>query len=132
MAGEEDEAPRPARIVLDLDWLPEPPGEPHAVTFLPRGLRVVVPHGYSVYEAGVQGGVYIPSTCGGKGTCGRCRVRVESEPVRPAGFTERRFIPREDLQANVRLSCRLRVEADIAVKVLIERRGGAPERESLR
>ncbi len=118
----EDEQPR-KRIVLDLDWLPEPLQGPHTVTFLPRGRRVVVEHGQSVFEAGQKAGQYIPTTCGGKGTCGRCRVRVEGgDEARPATYIERKFIPRADLERNVRLSCRLRVEADIAVRVLMESR----------
>jgi len=70
-----DEPPR-KRIVLDLDWLPEPVAGPHTVTFLPSRRQATVEHGYSVFEAAKGIGLYVPSTCGGKGTCGRCRVRV--------------------------------------------------------
>jgi len=107
------------KIVLDLDWLPEPVAGPHTVTFLPHGRRAVVEYGQSVFEAGKQAGVYIPTTCGGKGTCGRCRVRVEGQ-ARPPTYTERQFIPRSDLAGAVRLACRLPVEDDITVTVLCE------------
>lgn len=121
-----DETPR-KKIVLDLDWLPEPPAGPHTVTFLPRGTQVVVEHGHSVFEAGRAAGEYIPTDCGGKGTCGRCRVRVEGVEgdVRAPTYVEKAFIPREDLAANVRLSCRLRVERDITVTVLRSATAGA-------
>ncbi len=116
-----DDTPVPPRkkIVLDLDWLPAPVAGPHTVTFLPRGRQVVVEHGQSVFEAGKAAGVYIPTTCGGKGTCARCRVRVEGQ-ARPSTYAERQFIPRSDLTGNVRLACRLRVEDDITVTVLRE------------
>ena len=116
MADEAPEKPR-TKIVLDLDWLPEPVAGPHTVTFLPRGRQAVVEHGQSVFEAGKVAGVYIPTTCGGKGTCGRCRVRVEGQARTPT-YIERQFIPRSDLADNVRLACRLRVEDDITVTVL--------------
>ena len=109
------EPPR-KKIVLDLDWLPEPEQGPHTVTFLPRGRVVTIEHGLSVFEAGKRVGEYIPTDCGGKGTCGRCRVRVEGE-ARPPTYVEKAFIPREDLARNVRLSCRLKVERDITVTV---------------
>jgi len=107
------------KIVLDLDWLPEPVAGPHTVMFLPGGRQVAVEHGRSVFEAGKEAKVYIPTTCGSKGTCGRCRVRVEGEARSPA-YIERQFIPPADLAANVRLACRLRVEDDITVTVLCE------------
>ncbi|HKO23860.1 MAG TPA: 2Fe-2S iron-sulfur cluster-binding protein [Chloroflexota bacterium] len=105
------------KIVLDLDWLPEPAPGPHTVTFLPGGRQAIVEHGQSVFEAGKSIGEDIPTECGGKGTCGRCRVRVHGE-VRPPTYVEKAFIPREDLARNVRLSCRLRVERDLTVTVL--------------
>jgi Na+-transporting NADH:ubiquinone oxidoreductase subunit F len=76
-----------------------------------------VEHGQSVFEAGKSIGEGIPTECGGKGTCGRCRVRVHGE-VRPPTYVEKAFIPREDLARNVRLSCRLRVDRDLTVTVL--------------
>ncbi len=118
MQDEPDVGPR-KKIVLDLDWLPEPVAGPHKVTFLPRGRQVVVEYGQSVFEAGKAAGVYIPTTCGGKGTCGRCRVRVEGQ-ARPSTYIERQFIPQPDLAGAVRLACRLRVEDDITVTVLRE------------
>ena len=118
MADDTPALPR-KRIVLDLDWLPESLRGPHTVTFLPRGRQVAVDHGPSVFETGKQAGVYIPTTCGGKGTCGCCRVRVEGE-ARPPTYIERRFIPPADLTAGVRLACRLRVEGAITVTVLRE------------
>jgi len=116
MADDTPAQPR-KKIVLDLDWLPEPVAGAHTVTFLPRGRQVVVEHGQSVFDAGKAAGVYIPTTCGGKGTCGRCRVRVEGQ-VRPPTYIERQFIPRPALAGAVRLACRLRVEDDITVIVL--------------
>ena len=116
MTDEAGPAPR-QKIVLDLDWLPPEQSGPHTVTFLPEGRRAVVEHGHSVFEAGKQIGEFIPTDCGGKGTCGRCRVLVSGE-ARPPTYVEKAFIPRDDLDRNVRLSCRLRVERDISVTVL--------------
>lgn len=116
MTDEAGAAPR-KKIVLDLDWLPPEQSGPHTVTFLPAGRQAVVEHGQSVFEAGKQIGEFIPTDCGGKGTCGRCRVLVSGK-ARPPTYVEKAFIPRADLAQNVRLSCRLRVEYDISVTVL--------------
>ncbi len=110
------------KIVLDLDWFPEAPPGPHTVTFLPGGQRATVEHGCSVFEAGKSIGVYIATECGGKGTCGRCRVLVNGD-VRPPTYVEKAFIPRDELARNMRLSCRLRVESDITVTVVRTAKG---------
>lgn len=117
MAETPPDGPPRRKIVLDLDWLPEPVSGPHTVTFLPSGWQASVEHGHSVFEAGQSVGEYIPTDCGGKGTCGRCRVRVQGE-VRAPTYAEKAFIPREDLARNVRLSCRLKVERDMTVTVM--------------
>ena len=105
------------KIVLDLDWLPEPAAGPHTVTFLPSGRTATVEHGHSVFEAAASIGLAVPTECGGKGTCGRCRIRVEGD-VREPTYVEKAFIPRDDLAQSVRLACRLKVERDVTVAVL--------------
>ncbi|HCW89775.1 MAG TPA: hypothetical protein DHU56_06960, partial [Marinobacter sp.] len=56
------------------------------VTFVPGGESAVVPVGATVLEAARMAGVEIYATCGGKGTCGKCVVRIEAGkpgPMRP-------------------------------------------------
>lgn len=57
------------------------------VRFEPYGLETVVPCGTTVLEAARRAGLQIASSCGGRGTCGDCAVRVlvgEPAVVRPA------------------------------------------------
>lgn len=60
--------------------------------------------------------VFIPSACGGKATCGLCKVTlVESAgPVLP---TEEPFLSGPERDAGVRLACQLKVKHDL--KILI-------------
>lgn len=54
-------------------------------------------------------GIFIPSACGGKGSCGLCKVRVNSG----AGEylpTELPYISREEKKDNIRLSCQVKVK----------------------
>ena len=63
-----------------------------------------------------EAGVFLPSACGGQGTCGVCRVRVE----RGAGAllpTEAIHIDRRDAKLGWRLACQLRVRQDIDVEL---------------
>src|SRR5690606_15425749 len=49
------------------------------VQFLPDGREVVIHAGATLLEAAGQAGIILTSPCGGKGTCGKCRVRIEPE-----------------------------------------------------
>ena len=122
MACEADGIPR-KKIVLDLDLEQlGPPRQQHPteVTLLPSGARVHLDPGESIFEGSKRVAVAIPSTCGGKGTCGRCRVLFPL-PARLPGYVERHFIDRADLARGVRLSCRSRPTEPLTVTVLQER-----------
>ena len=52
-----------------------------SVTFIPQGLKAEFPAGYDLIDAARQAGIEIAASCGGKGTCGQCLVRVVSGEV---------------------------------------------------
>src|SRR3989338_2476485 len=60
--------------------------------------------------------IFIPSACGGKSTCGYCRIEVLSGGghILP---TEEVFIPRQDRLKGVRLACQVKVKNDIEVLI---------------
>jgi uncharacterized 2Fe-2S/4Fe-4S cluster protein (DUF4445 family) len=91
------------------------------VTLMPAGVTVALEPGESIFEGAKRIGIAIPSECGGKGTCGRCRVRFPL-PARAATYVERQHIDRLDVARGVRLSCRSRPTEDITITVLPERR----------
>ena len=49
------------------------------VTFLPQGKTVEIEAGKTILEAAAKAGVDIDGNCGGKGTCGKCKVKIASE-----------------------------------------------------
>ncbi len=61
-------------------------------------------------------GIFIPSACGGKGTCAYCKVKVleGGGPVLP---TETPYLSAEELEDNVRLSCQVKVRNDLAIEI---------------
>ena len=60
--------------------------------------------------------IFIPSACGGKGTCGHCKITVISGggPVLP---TEKPFFTRKEIRSGVRLACQVKVREDIYVRI---------------
>src|SRR3989339_558091 len=61
-----------------------------------------------------QNKIFVPSACGGKATCGYCKVEILSGggSILP---TEEVFIPRNDRLKGVRLACQVKVKNDIEV-----------------
>ncbi len=63
-----------------------------------------------------QEGIFIPSACGGRGSCGLCKVKV----VEGGGEylpTELPFINEEERTQQIRLSCQVKVKGDIAIEI---------------
>jgi Na+-transporting NADH:ubiquinone oxidoreductase subunit F len=91
---------------------------------MPRGLaRVTVNHekvidanlGEKLLSALGHGGVHLPTSCGGVGTCGLCRVTV-AEDTEVSAAT-RAILPVADIDNGVRLACQLQVRGDLAITV---------------
>lgn len=61
-------------------------------------------------------GIFIPSACGGKGTCALCKLKVleGGGPVLP---TETPYLSKEEVEGNVRLSCQLKVRNDLKIQI---------------
>ena len=53
----------------------------YTVTFLPAGISVSVEAGISVLEAMISAQLHPDAPCGGKGTCGKCRVTINGQEV---------------------------------------------------
>ncbi len=72
--------------------------------------------GVSLLSALYDKKIFIPSACGGKGSCGYCKVTVESGggPILP---TETPFMSRAELRGGVRLACQLKVKEDLTIKL---------------
>ena len=52
-----------------------------AVTFLPDGISLPVEEGMTLLQAQIAAGLRPDAPCGGKGTCGKCRVTVDGNEV---------------------------------------------------
>lgn len=60
--------------------------------------------------------IFIPSACGGKGSCGYCKVEVH-EGGGPVLQTELGLLTEEDLKNRLRLSCQCKVKEDIEIRI---------------
>lgn len=86
------------------------------VGFEPDGITVYVPIGVTVAKAAQIAGSEIELTCGGTGTCGKCRVEATGDLSEPDP-SEAKFLTTEDLAKGVRLACRARIHGETTVVV---------------
>jgi Na+-transporting NADH:ubiquinone oxidoreductase subunit F len=61
-------------------------------------------------------GIFIPSACGGRGSCGLCKLAVKSGAGEYAP-TELPWITEADRAAGIRLSCQVKVKRDMEILV---------------
>ena len=72
--------------------------------------------GGTLLGAMANAGVFLPSACGGKGSCGQCKCQVfegggEILPTETVHFT------RKQIKDHWRLGCQVKVKGDISIKV---------------
>ncbi len=60
--------------------------------------------------------IFIPSACGGRGTCGLCKLKV----MEGAGLllpTEEPYLDEQERKSNVRISCQVKVRNDLRIEI---------------
>lgn len=60
--------------------------------------------------------IFLPSACGGRGSCGFCKCKVSAGggPLLP---TEKPFLSAEEIKDNIRLACQVKVKEDIEIEI---------------
>ncbi len=82
-------------------------------------LNLNIPVGGKLMQGLADADLFVPSACGGGGTCGQCRVRVLSGggSILP---TEASLLNKRDAADHYRLSCQVAVKQDMQVQVADE------------
>jgi uncharacterized 2Fe-2S/4Fe-4S cluster protein (DUF4445 family) len=84
--------------------------------FQPDGAEVRVPDGTPIFDAASWNGIAIDSTCGGHGTCKKCKVRVVEGEVPVSAVDPRAFTP-DELRDGWRLACRAPSRGSLVIEV---------------
>src|SRR5437588_963462 len=86
------------------------------VTYLPFDRSTRVPPGTTVFSAAHWIGLPIDSSCGGRGTCGKCKVRVIGSPTEVT-TADHRELRQDEIDQGWRLSCQAHVHEDMTCEV---------------
>lgn len=102
-----------ALLVMAARRLLVPHGKVHVSINGQEAVSVAV--GASLLDVLNQTGVKLPSACGGKGTCGLCKVI--SPKAGPPLPTEMTRLSAQEAHSGTRLACQVKVQSDLAVQV---------------
>jgi len=86
------------------------------LAFVSNGAKVRIPAGVTIFDAASWNGIAIDSTCGGHGTCKKCKVRIADGAVPVSSLDTRAFSP-DELRDGWRLACRAEAMADLQIEV---------------
>lgn len=78
--------------------------------------ELTVKGGRSLLSSLMEEEIFIPSACGGRGSCGLCKLKVESGAGQYLP-TELPWISKEEQAENVRLSCQVKVKQDMSIRI---------------
>ena len=101
-----EEPPHPDRVRLRFLQI----GEDRAIK------EARVPAGTTIFDAASWNGIAIDSTCGGHGTCKKCKVKVLQGEA-PISSVDPRAFSTEELRNGWRLACRAATQEDLTIEV---------------
>ncbi len=89
-----------------------------AVRFQPQRAEIAVDRGQSVMDAAKLGKITLPHKCGGHGSCGTCKVLVESKTdLSVPTKMELRHLTEEKLSMGYRLACQCSLTGPATITV---------------
>ncbi len=91
----------------------------YKITLLPKRDTIVCKKGQTLSDALALANYYLPASCGGKGTCGKCKVKLISGEVEGQIPDENGFI----------LSCKAKIKEDVTVYFNQQSGGGLTQFE---
>ena len=97
-----DDTAEPARV------------DQHQVIFQPDNKAVFIPDGETLLAAAVAGDVPLNASCNGKGSCGKCKLILESGDVKK---TETALLSDDEKSKNYVLACQTTVHGDVTVRI---------------
>jgi uncharacterized 2Fe-2S/4Fe-4S cluster protein (DUF4445 family) len=92
----------------------------YTVYIEPDGRRIDVAFDQTLMEALTHAGLFLRADCGGKGNCGKCRIRLLPGPGQSLDdlpMTESPALSQADQKLGDRLACRLEVDRDLHVEI---------------
>lgn len=78
--------------------------------------KLTVKGGGNLLNSLASNKIFVPSACGGRGSCGFCKVKTinGAGPLLP---TEKPYLSQSEMKNNIRLACQIKVRQDIQIEI---------------
>jgi uncharacterized 2Fe-2S/4Fe-4S cluster protein (DUF4445 family) len=90
------------------------------IEFQPLGLRDQCPEGESLLECAHRSGIDLVSLCGGKGTCGKCKIQIVDGDVSEPLQKEQAQLSTMEISQGYRLACQTYAASNLVLNVPAE------------
>lgn len=96
------------------------------IVFQPYGKRAKFPSGTNILDSAKALGIDLSSLCSGKGTCGKCKIKVQkgAEGLSPLTEKELKRLSQEELDTFHRLACQAKLAISSIIYVPLTSRVG--------
>ncbi|BBO77325.1 Na(+)-translocating NADH-quinone reductase subunit F [Desulfosarcina widdelii] len=91
-------------------------GTNHVVINNDEEKSIDAPSGKTLLSALSANGIFLPSGCGGGGSCGMCKCKV-TEGSRGPLPTELAHLSRKERKEDIRLACQMKVKEDLKIRI---------------
>lgn len=88
----------------------------YPIIFEPGNREILVPEGSTIMQAMIAADLDVDFPCGGKGTCGKCRVKILDAHSRPSE-REIKKLEEKELLEGVRLACQTEIHQPMTVRL---------------
>ena len=88
-----------------------------AIIFQPSGRKIEVDRDETILEAALAAGIHVNASCGGSGTCGKCKVKIVRGKTRSPQNPK---LPKREFDRRYRLACITSCLSDLEVEIPIE------------
>ena len=89
----------------------------YQINFEPIGHHVLYEEGATIFEAARGAGILLTSSCGGRRTCGQCKVRILDGDTSPLDESERTHLSQGEIKSSLRLACATRALSNLKVYI---------------
>lgn len=86
----------------------------YTITFMPRDTKIIVNSGDTIKEAIITANLEFDFPCAGRGTCGKCRIRILDKVITPTQ-TEIILLSKKEISEGVHLACQTEIHDNFTV-----------------
>lgn len=91
------------------------------IKFIPSGKELDLDAGTNLLEAADQAGLYVEGDCAGKGTCGKCRVKIIEGDLEEPTDAELKHLSEGELKQGWALACQREIKGDCVVEIPLQK-----------